>query len=192
MKLKKRSLLKFLNTMVTSILVVLLVSVAGIVISTKLTNGQPELFGYQLKTVLSGSMEPGIATGSVIAVKTVDEEERVSLKQGDVITFKEDNKLVTHRISEVKKTSSSVLYVTKGDNNDALDSNPVLAENVQAVYKGFTIPNLGYFINFTQSPNGSIFFMIVPGILILGYSILSIWKTLRQLEDKYKNNTLPR
>ncbi|MBM7604860.1 signal peptidase [Metabacillus crassostreae] len=190
--MKKRSLLKLLNTMVTSILVVLLVSVAGIVISTKLTNGQPELFGYQLKTVLSGSMEPGITTGSIIAVKTVDKKEQVNFKKGDVITFKEDNRLVTHRISEVKKTSSSVLYVTKGDNNDTVDSTPVLAENVQAVYKGFTIPQLGYFINFSQSPNGSILFMILPGILILGYSLFTIWRTLRQLEDKYKNNTLPR
>lgn len=31
--------------------------------------GEPQVFGYQLKTVLSGSMEPEIKTGSIIAVK---------------------------------------------------------------------------------------------------------------------------
>lgn len=182
--------LKWVNRMVTCILVLLLVSVAGLVLSTKLTNGEPSVFGYQLKTVLSGSMEPGIQTGSVIAVKSVNEEERENLQKGDVITFIEENRLVTHRIVEVTHTDSHIQYLTKGDHNNAPDTNPVLAENVEAVYNGFTIPLLGYFINFAQSPNGNILFMIIPGILLLGYSIWTIRKTLRHLEDKYKNNPI--
>lgn len=182
--------LKWINRIVTSILVLLLVSVAGIVLSTKLTNGEPEVFGYQLKTVLSGSMEPIIQTGSIIAVKSVNDVERENLQKGDVITFIEENRLVTHRIVELIQTDSRIQYITKGDNNNAPDTNPVLAENVKAVYNGFTIPQMGYFINFAQSPNGSILFMIIPGFLLLGYSILSILKTLRHLEDKYKNNPI--
>nr|WP_253958086.1 signal peptidase I [Metabacillus halosaccharovorans] len=184
------SFLKWVNRIVTCILVLLLVSVAGLVLSTKLTKGEPSVFGYQLKTVLSGSMEPGIQTGSVIAVKSVNEDERKNLQKGDVITFIEEDRLVTHRIVEVTQTDNRIQYMTKGDNNNAPDANPVLAENVEAVYNGFTIPHLGYFINFAQSPKGSILFMIIPGILLLGYSIWTIWKTLRHLEDKYKNNPI--
>ncbi len=182
--------LKWVNRIVTSILILLLVSVAGIVLSAKLTNGEPEVFGYQLKTVLSGSMEPNIQTGSIIAVKSVNDDERENLQKGEVITFIEEDRQVTHRIVEVTQTDSLIQYITKGDNNIEPDSRPVLAKNVVAVYKGFTIPHLGYFINFAQSPNGSILFMIIPGILLLGYSILTIWKTLRQLEDKYKKNPI--
>lgn len=163
---------------------ILLISIAGIVISTKLTNGEPGLFGYQLKTVLSGSMEPSIQTGSIIAVKSVDQEERTALKKGDVITFRDENRLVTHRISDVSSTDGHVQYTTKGDNNDAADSNPVLAESIVAVYKGFTLPYVGYLIGFSQSPKGNILFMIIPGVLMMGYAIYTVWATVRQLEKK--------
>lgn len=98
--------------------------------------------------------------------------------------MEEDNKLITHRITEVKETGSGVLYTTKGDNNNAVDSNPVLADNVVGAYEGFTIPYVGYVGSFAQSPNGSIVFMIVPGILMLGYSGFTIWRALRKLEEK--------
>jgi signal peptidase I len=182
-------MIKWANRLVTSVLMILLVGVAVLVISTKLSGENPEVFGYQLKTVLSGSMEPSILTGSIIAVKSVDNEERAALQKGDVITFKEEeNMLITHRILEVTSTDNSVQYTTKGDNNHAPDSNPVLAENVVAVYHGFTIPYAGYLINFSQSQNGSILFMIIPGLLMLGYSAFTIWRTLRELDDK--QNTL--
>jgi signal peptidase I len=188
---KKSNFYKWANRVVTSILMILLVSVAGMVLSTKLTGGEPEVFGYQLKTVLSGSMEPGIQTGSIIAVKSIGEEEKATLQKGDVITFaEEENRLVTHRISDVISTDSGVQYTTKGDNNQAPDSNPVLLENIVAEYNGFTIPYVGYLLHFAQSPNGSILFMIIPGVLMLGYSLFTIWSTLRQLEDKHSSKTL--
>lgn len=113
-----------------------------------------------------------------------------SIQTGDVITFTEENRLVTHRISDVISTDSGVHYTTKGDNNHAPDSNPVLAENIVAEYNGFTIPYVGYFLHFAQSPNGSILFMIIPGVLMLGYSLFTIWNTLRQVEEKHKSKTL--
>jgi len=179
-----KQMMKWVNRMVTSILLILLVSIAGIVLSTKLTNGEPQIFGYQIKTVLSGSMEPTILTGSVIAVKSLDEAERSKLKSGDIITYLDEERLITHRITNVLATDQAVRYETKGDNNNSADSNPVLAENVIAKYEGFMIPYLGYLINFTQTANGSVLFMILPGVLMLGYSIVTIWKTIRELEKK--------
>lgn len=169
---------------------VLLIGAALLVLSTKLSGGEPEVFGYQLKTVLSGSMEPGIQTGSVIAIESIGEDESSNFGKGDVITFmEEENKLITHRITEVTETNSGVIYTTKGDNNNAPDRNPVLADNVVGLYTGVTIPFVGYFIDFAQSPNGSILFLIVPGVLMLGYSAFSIWRTLAQLEKNSKDNT---
>lgn len=185
--MKKRNLLKWVNRAVSTVLMVLLVSVALMVVFTKLSGGDPEVFGYQLKTVLSGSMEPGIQTGSVIAVRSVDGNERANFQNGDVITFmEEENKLITHRITEVTTTDSGVLYTTKGDNNNAVDASPVLAENVMGVYSGFTIPYIGYLIHFAQSPEGSALLLILPGILLFGYSIFTIWRTLNILEKKQK------
>lgn len=180
-----KQVMKWINRMVTSILLILLISVAGIVLSTKLTNGETQIFGYQIKTVLSGSMEPTILTGSVIAVKSLDEAEGSSLKAGDIITYLDEERLITHRITDVLAEEQAVRYKTKGDNNNSADSNPVLAENVIAKYEGFMIPYLGYLINFIQTANGSVLFMILPGVLMLGYSIVTIWKTIRELERKH-------
>jgi len=171
--------MKWVNSLVTGILMTLLITVALIVVVTKASGGEPQLFGYQLKTVLSGSMEPGIQTGSIIAVKSA--VDKTNFKAGDVITFMEEEVLITHRITEVSKSGDSVLYRTKGDNNNAEDMNPVQSGNVVASYTGFTMPKVGYFINFTQSKNGALL-LLIPGFLLLIYSGFTIWRILAQIE----------
>lgn len=186
--MKGKKILRMLNSLVTGVLFILLIGVAVLVLSTKLTGGDPQVLGYQIKTVLSGSMEPGIQTGSIIAIETVAEKDKGNFAKGDVITFiEEDEKLITHRITEVNETESGTIYTTKGDNNNAEDTNPVLSENVIGVYKGFTVPYVGYLVNFSQSKNGSIAFMIIPGILMLGYSGFTIWRAIREIDDKTGN-----
>lgn len=175
--------MKWVNSFVSGILMVLLISVASIVVISKASGGEPQLFGYQLKTVLSGSMEPGMKTGSIIAVKLA--EDKTGLKKGDVITFQEEEILITHRITEVVNSGDSVLYRTKGDNNNAEDVNPVLSDNVVAEYTGFTLPYVGYFINFSQSKNGA-FLLLIPGFLLLIYSAITIWKVLSEIELRQK------
>lgn len=179
-QLKTRKLLKWLNHLVTGLLLVLLVGVAFMVLITKFSNGEPEVFGYQLKTVLSGSMEPGIMTGSIIAVQPT--AETTKFKENDIITYMEaDNKIVTHRIVEVIQNGENVMYTTKGDNNNAPDRNPVLSDNVMAKYTGITVPYLGYFINFSQSKNGA-FLLLIPGLILLLYSIYSIWRAVSEID----------
>ncbi|WP_342508600.1 signal peptidase I [Sporosarcina sp. FSL K6-2383] len=180
---KTKKMMKWVNSFVSGILMVLLISVASIVVISKASGGEPQLFGYQLKTVLSGSMEPGMKTGSIIAVKLA--EDKTGLKKGDVITFQEEEILITHRITEVVKSGDSVLYRTKGDNNNAEDVNPVLSDNVVAEYTGFTLPYVGYFINFSQSKNGA-FLLLIPGFLLLIYSAITIWKVLSEIELRPK------
>lgn len=188
--MKKKTLFKWVNGIISSVLMIVLFAVAALVVINKASGGEPEVFGYQVKTVLSGSMEPDIQTGSIIAVEPIEGDERNELKNGDVITFMEsEEKLVTHRIIDVKGSGENVIYTTKGDNNNAPDTNPVLAENVVAVYDGFTIPYLGYISSFAQSPNGSIAFLIIPGFLMLGYSIIIIWRALRELDDQKRTST---
>lgn len=177
--MKTKKIMKWINNIVSTILMVLLIGVASIVVISKASGGEPQILGYQLKSVLSGSMEPGIMTGSIIAVKLA--EDKTNFKVGDVITFMEEDILITHRITEVTKSADSILYRTKGDNNNAEDMNPVLADNVVAQYTGFTVPYVGYFIDFAQSKNGALL-LIIPGFLLLIYSAFTIWKVLAQIE----------
>ncbi len=178
---------KWISNITTGLLLMVFMFMLSIVISTKASGGEPQVFGYQIKTVLSGSMEPEITTGSIISVKPGGDMER--FKEGDVITFyQEKDILVTHRITEVINSGENLMYRTKGDNNLKEDLNPVLSENVVAVYTGFTIPYLGYFIEFAKSKNGSALLMILPGVLIFGYSIFSILTTISRLEKQVKQS----
>ncbi|MDM5226951.1 signal peptidase I [Cytobacillus sp. NJ13] len=177
--------LKIISNIITAVLFINLILMAFLVVSSKASGGEPKAFGYQLKTVLSGSMEPTFQTGSVIAVKPLSSEESKSLKKDDVITFQaSEEKLITHRIIGVTNSGDHVMYETKGDNNKTADMEPVLSDNVRAVYTGFTIPFVGYFIDFAQSKEGSAILLIGPGLLLLGYAVFSIFQAIREIDPK--------
>src|SRR5690606_31650101 len=117
-----KKVLKWINHIVTGILVVVFIVFAAFVLLNNFSGGEASIFGYQLKTVLSGSMEPAIKTGSIIAVKPGGDMTR--FKEGDIITFMdEERRLVTHRIIEVVQSGDQTMYRTKGDNNNAPDQN---------------------------------------------------------------------
>lgn len=181
--------MKVLSSITTTLLFLILILMVFVVISSKASGGEPNFLGYQLKPVLSGSMEPTFMTGSIIAIKPV--EDPTTLKKDDVITFTESkDKLVTHRIIEVIKTGENTMYRTQGDNNKEPDTNPVLAENVIGVYSDFTIPYAGYLNNFIQSKNGVLFLLVLPGVLLIGYSAISIIRALKELEKPKTANEI--
>ena len=73
----------------------------------------PRLFGCQIYTVVSGSMEPAIPTGSIVYVKGTEASE---VNKDDVIAFYSDNDsgaIITHRV--VKNQVVSGRFITKGD-----------------------------------------------------------------------------
>jgi signal peptidase I len=158
-----------------------------VVVSSKASGGEPSFLGYQLKTVLSGSMEPTFKTGSIIAIKPL--QNPTDLKKGDVITFMLGNKdtFATHRIVEVIKNENQVMYKTKGDNNGNADQDLALAQNVVGRYVGFTIPFAGYLIDFAKSKNGAALLLILPGLLLLGYSGFTIFNAIKEI-DVSKNS----
>ena len=139
---------KIIWNAITSLLVIL------VVIGAMLLGGV-RILGYQVFTVLSGSMEPVYHTGSLIYVKDVDYRD---LGEGDVITFMlNEDTVATHRIVGVvpdEEDPSVVRYRTKGDANDAEDGSLVHYKNVIGS-PVFTIPYLGYVANYIQNPPGT-------------------------------------
>ena len=83
----------------------------------------PRMFGYQLYTVISGSMEPEIPVGSLVFIKDMQARE---VKEGDVIAFyggRDTNAIITHRVVKNKVIEGE--FITKGDANQTEDMNPV-------------------------------------------------------------------
>lgn len=140
---------------VTLVVIVLVAALAVSLVGAK-------LLGFEIYTVLSGSMEPTYKTGSIVYVKDVDVN---SLKEGDPITFYlAGDTVATHRIVEIKD-DNGLSFTTKGDNNDIIDSAPVTADRVIGK-PVFTIPYLGYVSNFLQTSPGR-YVMIAVGLLVV-------------------------
>jgi len=176
---------KMINNTLSSIMLVIFILLVVAVVLSKASGGEPAFFGYQIKSVLSGSMEPGIQTGSIVALKPGGDMNR--FKKGDVITFRnEENLLITHRVVEatMNNATGEAMYRTKGDNNDAPDMNPTSSTNVVAEYTRVTVPYVGYAMNFAVSKAGSVVLMIVPGLMLLLYALYSSWKAVAALEKK--------
>lgn len=89
-----------------------------------ITNKEPNInfLGMRALIISSGSMEPELMIGDVIIIKQDDD-----YNVGDIITFNDNNSLVTHRI--VKKDGSQ--FVTKGDNNNTQDREIVNYTDIQ-------------------------------------------------------------
>ena len=85
------------------------------------------LFGYDAYSVVSGSMEPAIPTGSLVYVQETAPED---MKEDDVIAFygaKDSNAIITHRVVENKVVMGE--FITKGDANKTEDMNAVPYSN---------------------------------------------------------------
>jgi signal peptidase len=131
---------------------------ASIVVTLSRTS---QVGGWQALVVRSGSMEPAISTGSVVLVQKQSE-----YGPNDVITFRDGGQLVTHRVVEKKVVNWQSQYATKGDANDAPDKEVVTYSDI-AGKVSFSVPFLGYFFSFLQTPLGVTLFVVIPGTILL-------------------------
>ena len=139
----------------------------------------PDFLGIKPFVVLSGSMEPAIFTGDLVIVKTI---EPAKLKMGDIISFKEDKSVITHRIIEVTEKDGEPAFITKGDANNAVDQSAVTYAQVEGIYIR-RINNLGDLAMFMQTPFGMLVFVGIP---LCGFILYDI---IRRKLDNRKENT---
>ena len=160
------------------LLLLIMATLSFFLIQSRIAGGVPEVAGYQMYIVLSGSMSPEFDTGSLAFVQEVDTD---GLAVGDIITYRsqaDSDSLTTHRIVDIIR-NDSVQFVTRGDANNVNDPNPVLAENVVGQVSG-SVPYVGYVLNFVQTRQGLILLIFVPGVLIIIYELGKIMKYLTQ------------
>ncbi len=148
--------LKKIWDIVSTLLVVLIVLCAVFLMGSR-------IMGYQVYTVISGSMEPEYRVGDLLYVKKVDVN---TIKAGDPITFilNEDLVVATHRV--VRVDSENQRFYTKGDANEIEDNDPVHFNNVIGVPQ-FSIPLLGYVSDYIQNPPGMYITIAVGAVLII-------------------------
>ena len=85
------------------------------------------IFNSRLIAIASDSMAPLYNRGDAVIYEKIDAGE---LKKGDILVFKKDNTIVTHRVVSIKKKGNEYSITTKGDANDSVDSFVSTNENV--------------------------------------------------------------
>ncbi len=103
------------------------------------------VFPIYPSVIATGSMEPMINPGDVILVKKVSNMDDIkNLKVGDVIQFRQDSILISHRIMNIVLDKEEGLYFeTKGDNNSAPDTDSVEPQDIKGTVV-YTVPKVGW------------------------------------------------
>ena len=138
--------------------------------------GGPKMF-----VVLSGSMEPTIHTGAVVV-----EVPESSYKVGDVVTFGKDTRVdipTTHRLVASRAQEGVLLFSTKGDANNSPDGTEIRQSDIHGKVL-FSIPYLGYIIDFVKKPIGLVLIIVLPALFIIGDEIRKIIGEIKKMRKE--------
>ena len=120
------------------------------------------LFGFSCLKVITGSMMPEIEVGESIIIKRCKE-----YKVGDIITFIQDDEIITHRISSISDGN----YYTRGDANNCDDLEPIKYNQIygKVIYhfNSFFLNHINSIAKFLNSKNYYVYANIATPIFTL-------------------------
>lgn len=109
-------------------------------------------------------------------------------KIDDVISFGEVTRTespTTHRIYDMKVTEGKISYITKGDANNNPDQKEVPKNEVIGKVL-FSVPFVGYAVDFAKKPIGFALIIIVPAAIIIGDEIRKIFGEVKKKKIENK------
>jgi len=172
LRVAARSIAAFARGLAYAVLCLTVLAVLAIVLV-------PRLSGVRFGTVLSDSMRPGMTTGDMIIVRSV---EPAQIEVGDVILFRsaaDPGARVAHRVVEIVDSGGTPAFVTKGDANQVADRSPVPAARVLGEVQ-FHLPLLGYLTREMNEPLVFLLALAVPGAFVIASEAWNIVGALRR------------
>ncbi len=123
----------------------------------------PSFYVYEAYMIDTTSMEPTLNKNDVIIIKKCKEE---NLKKGDIITYKINGEIITHRIVEIvqEEITGTNQYITKGDNNNVEDEYYILFSEIEGKMI-IKIPGLGNVVDILK--NGIVIILVILIFLII-------------------------
>ena len=141
----------------------------------------PQVLGYSVFRVMTGSMEPEIREDSLLVVQKTPPEDIVP---GDVISFFSPDPMLegavnTHRVVRVEKENGRIQFITKGDANVIEDTYPVDASALvgRAVFKSY---GLGRVVSLLANPLVFGIIILLPLLIIL---LMNLYRAVRIAAD---------
>ena len=121
------------------VLIIMLYNVFLITKSSLSQSGAKDVFGYRAYVIVTDSMKPALNVGDVLITTKISEDK---IKVGDVVTFERDGETISHRIVDIKQNGVGLQYVTKGDDNNTIDTSQITYADIDGV-EVLVIPYLG-------------------------------------------------
>jgi len=168
---------------VVSNILLLILFLVGILIAISIL---PIKNNFQILSVMSGSMEPTIKTGSLIIIKPAN-----NYNVGDIITFitpmgKNSKDYTTHRIFSIDNMQQSEFYRTKGDANNTPDGWVVKKDDVIGKHLA-AVPYAGYLITYIKTLPGLILIILIPAIIIIYEELRKIHHETKQIISRRRS-----
>lgn len=177
--MKTRWIFKLFNAVAIALILVSLFVLLSVVLTPA---GQvPQVLGYSVFRVMTGSMEPEIPENAFLLVKKTAPKD---IRPGDVISFVSPDPALegavnTHRVTRVAKQNGKRLFYTKGDANFIEDAYPV-AESMlvgRVVYASYL---LGMAVRLLSSPLVFGAIILLPLLIIL---LTNLYRAVRIAAD---------
>ena len=133
----------------------------------------PGLLGHAALAVHGGSMGDSLPRGSVAIARWVEPED---VQPGYVIVMDADGQArpKIHRVVSVDEENGRTIVQTKGDANEAADPGYQILDGPVAVHT-YTLPLLGYAIEFIRTPAGWLFLVALPAALVSLMTLRDVW-----------------
>lgn len=157
-KILERAVKIILNSIFGILSIIALILIYNIIQITILGKPYMNIFGYSVFQVQTGSMSKTLEIEDIIVVKLTQ-----NVKENDIITFIEEDSIITHRIIEIKEES----ITTKGDANNTPDE-PITKNEVigKVVY---TFKNIAIWKRVFANPQ--VYILVTITLILFGISI---------------------
>lgn len=156
------------------------------------------IFGNYALIVKSGSMQPTIGVGDLIAVKNIQglvSPQNIPVRkysEGDVVAFKDAKNpkiITTHRIVSSQIKDGKIYYQTKGDANNIKDTSLVAEENVLG-RADYSIKGIGKIFAFAKTKAGLMTMIIFPALMVIFIEVVTLIKEFKKKESKAPSITI--
>lgn len=175
---------KIISNTVNTLSVVIIVAAIFILLTVVMTKpGEaPNIMGYSVFRVLSGSMQPAIPIDSLVFVKHADADK---IREGDIISFYSrdpslDGFVNTHRVVSIEKEQGAISFTTKGDSNYMDDRYPVSSADLIGKVVHIS-PILGKFVRLLSNPLIFLPLIVLPLLVILLSNLIRTIKVTRTI-----------
>lgn len=139
---------------------------------------------YKAYVITTNSMEPELKKDDVVVIKKAKAD---NLKQGDIVTFKQNGETITHRIVQIDDIEDGKLYITKGDNNNVQDEQGLRFDQIEGKLV-IKIPQLGKMVASFKNGIIIVLVLLISAIIYLNRITAKERSNIRRAKKKLEDN----